>query len=180
VYKKIYTQDGIKIQSSSEGSIQWEALLSPLIIDGLLLTSTDGLILPSSIEAAMQLVTGNTEELFILLGVEGIDQLGNKIEIDFVRHNDLRAFRKNEFKKPSITKTLYTISRKKIKIEPSSNFTNYEVVAIRYPKDMSFTNNQNCELPLGVHDDIVAMAAQLAEITTMEESLQVLTNTKSQ
>jgi hypothetical protein len=167
VYGRNKTQEGVKVESSMENTTQWSMLLTPLIKYNIPVTSSsNSLLLYSAIKSGF-----SSDEILAILEVRDSRQ---GYEVIQIRHNDFGADKRNYFTRPDTDYRGYRITDTGLLLEPISVGEPFLVSVIRTPRVVNKATTTSCELPKATHEKILAMAVDLAKITTEDEALGVV------
>lgn len=169
VFDRRKSDEGTQIVSSAELSQNWEQLMYPLIELDLSVTSSSSKLLYTGIKTGFP---ANTDVIAILAVT---DASGN--EVKFLRGNNLGSIARNYFKRPSTTYRKFRIGKDALYLSPTSNGEIFKISALRTPIDVSKSGLVDCELPIVTHEKILAMAVDLAKITTEDEAMGVISGT---
>lgn len=95
-------------------------------------------------------------------------------KLKFIRHNDTGSFYDNSFKRWKNSKPYYKIGGSFVYVLPATGVQETLLVSfLRKPIDVNISG-VNCEMPSYTHTKIVAMAIELAGITTSDQALMAI------
>lgn len=103
---------------------------------------------------------------------------------NYTRHNDWAQFLNNSFKTPTDGNPKYYETALDFRFLPINTITNYVFTVLKYPvvvlvDSVTPGNNINSDMPDFTHDKIIAIALELAGISSRDEALITLKNTRS-
>jgi len=159
------------------------ASLSPLIYELPALNMTSaGIILKSTIQGSLTAqITGGV--LWRELALKAT--LGTDVNPpNYTRHNDWAQFLNNSFKSPTDGNPKYYETALDFRFLPINTITNYVFTVLKYPVSVVIdsvapSNNVSSDMPDFTHDKIIAIALELAGISSRDEALITLKNTRS-
>ena len=109
---------------------------------------------------------------------------GTRISVIPITHDQYTANIRNPFKKPDATviwrldlsrDTTVAQTTKRHELVCASTYTisSYHIVYLKFPRDISITNNISCELDTSVHEEIVDIAVRIATAVTNPQEYQI-------
>ncbi len=147
------------------------ANIRPLIYDFEATTASDGLLSDAVINTALSTAVGSAATYF-RIGALGLGDY----PIKYVRSNNLQAYSRNYFKRPSLTNPKYEQWATGMKVYPAGTHT-VSLSVIKKPNILSETGPVNPELEDYVMYNIIAIGLQLAGVATRDgEIIQDLQN----
>lgn len=181
------SERGFIAERGIENTIAGSDLLNPLVTilrftdtaETPLVTSASGYIPMSSILTSITHHSGESTDLYKVLSI-AVESNDDEVAVTYVRHNDLYKFLNNTFLIPISSRPLYVVDRDSYQIYPKQQY-NVIMSVIRYPRDMIFISNGDlsnvdCELDESYHDRIVAIALDIAGVSSRDSALLGLKN----
>lgn len=164
-----------KFLTSLEHSQIESEILKPLILDEITVSSSSsGFISDSSILSGIESIVGPGRSY--IHPTMAYDQ-NRGYYFKFVRHNDLKRFEQNSFKRYTDEKPHILMVRDGFRIYPKRKKTVVFGLLLS-PSKIDVINKVDSELPEFCHDDIVFLAVELAGIATRDQILQTMRDGK--
>lgn len=174
VKNKLPDEDkGINLELSQDTLNDLEPLIfttTPFLISG-----GSQYLLKSALQT--QLVSSTAAPVWRVLSI-GWTMGQNKKPVKFVRHNDWWEFQQNFFKKPSYDNPKFKIEATRYVFDPAPGAAKLEITVLVYPTVVDVTGAIDCNLPEHTHYKIVAIALELAGISSRDEALAQLLQLK--
>jgi hypothetical protein len=146
------------------------ATIQPLIYTFAATTAGTGLLTTAALNTLLATDSGIGSAEFFRVGDIGLTFGGITYPVKYVRSNNLWAFSRNYFKKPSLTRPKYELISKGILVYPAGTQT-LTISVIKKPKVLSLTGPVNPELEDYVMYSVIAIALQLAGVSTRDEAI---------
>lgn len=160
------------------------ATLAPLIYELPAITmSASGIITKAAIQAALVALVAGAVLWREVGGIKAT--LGTEITaVNYTRHNDWAQFLNNSFKTPTDSNPKVYETALDYRFLPINTITNMTFTVLKYPKtvlvdSVTPANNINSDLPDFTHDKILALALELAGISSRDASLIELKATRT-
>lgn len=170
-----YYPNGVNLPVAIEINSINSELLSEIIVGDLPVScNADGNLEKVAINSAIQSEYGSDTSYAIILSIfsgGNATSINPNVAIGYIPHNNISAFRNNDFKKPSSSKPYYRHAGNTLIIEPSAPNEELLVSLIRYPKKVSKLSGTDCELSYMIHEKVVAVALEYAGVATINEAL---------
>lgn len=109
----------------------------------------------------------------------GWELAGSKRPVKFARHNDNWAFYPNFFKRPSNEKPIFIETASDYIIEPATANAKLTFTVLKYPALIDVVAPVNSDLPDHTHDKIIAIALELAGVSSRDVALAQLLQLKN-
>jgi hypothetical protein len=93
--------------------------------------------------------------------------------VQYIKQNNLGAFRKNAFKKPTTTKYYYTLTAGGLQFYPTDQTSELQIVVIKTPRVLSLSPVVNPELDDNALYNILLIALKIGGIAIRDEELQM-------
>lgn len=150
--------------------------LEPLIFTAPQFTITGQYLTRSALETALTAQT--TAPVWRLLAM-GWVQGEKRRPVKFVRHNDWWEFQQNAFKKPTSDNPKYKVESTRWVIDPTPGSAKLDVTVLVYPDIVDVdAGTPDCNLPDHTHYKILAIALELAGVSSRDEALAQLLQLK--
>lgn len=170
-----YYVNGINVTSGLEFSETQSGLLRPIIVsEEIITTNAESILTISSINQSIDSKYNDDSELMHLLDITaatGNTAITPETNIGYVRYNDYQSNKSNTFKKATATNPKFLLSSDGYVIKPSAPSQPFYVSCIKSPREVDLGGSVSSELPVQLHDKIVAIALELAGITTESQAL---------
>ena len=162
----------VVISSLLEDTLNAAEVLRPLMVLDMSVTAdASGIITVDAIDAAIKTATGEEDTFLHILNLANSNGIGLK----YVRENDYYKFAVNDFKKATTTYPQYRISHKGIHVTPIDS-GGYKLSVIKEPVKVNFDAQISTDLPETTHDYIMAIALELAGLSSKDEALLQMRN----
>lgn len=132
---------------------------------------TSGRISRSDITSGLRTVSGDVNcDVFKILSVE-FKRGADRFPCKFLRHNDKAEFERNYFKKPDFDNPRVLFQNNVLQFRPIDTIVKIYITTVKTPKAIAISPASNCELPQDTHNQIVALALELAGVASRDEVL---------
>lgn len=134
--------------------------------------SSAGIINKANINTTLNSISGGTEPYIRILNVS-LNNGTSVVPVRFRRHNDFYKLEKNSFKSASADVPTYRIISTGIKLAPINITYDVYFTLLKEPKKIQLGVTEP-ELPSNTHDKLVAIALELAGVSSRDEALMVM------
>jgi len=173
-----YYVNGINVISGIEFSETQSSLMMPLMVsEEIVSSSASSLITMASINSAIQSKYGDNSELMFILDITsapGNTEITPETNIGYVRFNDYQSNKSNTFKKATVLNPKFLLTSNGYSIKPSAPSQPFYISCIKSPRKVDIGGSVNSELPVQLHDKIVAIALELAGVATESQVLATM------
>lgn len=163
-------EKGIQALNSMESVIQGSEILQPLIIEDIVVPVTSGYALKSSIDSAIQTETGDSNDKLMHVVATVYNNGTEDRLVRYVRHNDKARFNQNVFKKATERNPIFSVSRRGLKISPST-LDELIMSVLKTPRKVSKEDSIDSDMPEFTHQRIIAYAIAMSGVASRDEVL---------
>lgn len=135
---------------------------------------SNGMLLNATINTALQTESSDTSAtVFRVMSIGITDSQGNTYPIKYTRQNNIYAYLRNRFKRPSVTNPRVTLLAKGYKFYPTNQTNTITITVIKNPKALALSPLSNPELDDYCMYQVIALALKLGGVETRDDELIV-------
>lgn len=145
--------------------------IKPLVFGITANMSASGVLTNAAITTALVAAGAEAGAAWYRIGNIGITISGKTYPIKHGKHNNILAYDRNFFKKPSATRIKFSIRQDGLKFNQIDSVNPLTAIVIKHPKLLSLVGPVNPELDDAQMYNIIAIALKLAGVSTRENEL---------